>query len=155
MKFDEAECGRERRKQIGNNDYITQTITPVDIFEFNFPYSRSKHANSSSVQATCLQFPLKLAYAATAHKIQGLTVKKPSSLVLNLNDWLKPAMAYVMLSRIQCLSQLFILDSIPSKKIEAHECALEELARLDRVCINNKPEEKSDLTQHIVTEEAF
>ena len=146
VKFDEAECGRERRNQFGNDDYIKQLITPVDIFEFNFPYSRSKHVTSSSVQATCLQFPLKLAYAATAHKIQGLTVKKPSCLVLNLNDWLKPAMAYVMLSRIQCLSQLFILNSIPKDKIEAHGSALEELARLDSVCINNKQEEKAELT---------
>ena len=57
VKFDEAECGRERRKHFGNNDYITQMITPVDIFEFNFPYSRSKHANSSSVKPHACSFP--------------------------------------------------------------------------------------------------
>ena len=35
---------------------------------------------------------------------------------------------------------------IPKDKIEAHESALEELARLDSVCINNKQETKSELT---------
>ena len=113
----------ETGKLFGNDDYIKQLITPVDILEFDFNYSPSKKATSSSVQATCLQFPLKLAYAATAHKIQGLTVKKPSCLVLNLNTCLEPAMVYVMLSRVQSISQLFILNSLPTDKIEAHECA--------------------------------
>ena len=145
VKFDEVESGRERRKQFGNDDYINQLITPVDMLEFDFNYSPSKNSTSSSVQATCLQFPLKLAYAATAHKIQGLTVKKPSCLVLNLNTWLEPAMVYVMLSRVQSISQLFIINSLPEDKIAAHECAIEELARLNSVCINNKPEDKPDM----------
>ena len=109
--------------------------------EFNYSLSRSKFASRSSSTATAVQFPLRLAYAATAHKIQGHTVRKPSYLVVDLNAWLQPAMAYVMLSRIQCLDQLFILNSIPEDKIAPWPSALEELERLNKVCLNNIPEE--------------
>ena len=54
-------------------------------------------------------------------------------------------MVYVMLSRVQSISQLFIINSLPEDKIAAHECAIEELARLNSVCINNKPEDKPDM----------
>ena len=67
--------------------------------------------------ATAIQFPLKLAYAATAHKIQGHTVKKPSSIVADLETCFQDSMAYVMLSRIESLSQLYIINSIPIDKL--------------------------------------
>ena len=66
--------------------------------EVRFSLSKNKKAASST--ATAIQFPLRLAYSATAHKIQGHTVKKPSNLIVDLETWLQPAMAYVMLSRI-------------------------------------------------------
>ena len=66
---------------------------------------------------TATQFPLRLAFAATAHKVQGQTVKKPNHLVLNLKTVREAAQAYVMLSRVQELNQLFILDSVYANKI--------------------------------------
>ena len=72
-------------------------------------------------------------------------MKKPSCLVVDLNSWLQPAMAYVMISRVQCLSQLFILNSIPVDKIVPWPSALKEFERLNKVCLNNIPPEDQEL----------
>ena len=80
-------------------------------------------------------------YAATAHKVQGHTVKAPQALIVDLVTWLRPAMAYVMLSRIQTLSQLYIIGSIPEEKIMPWPSALEELERMNSIAINNLQKE--------------
>ena len=50
------------------------------------------------------------------------------------------AQAYVMLSRVQCLQQLYIIEELPENKIIADPKALVELDRLDRVSINQNPQ---------------
>ena len=134
VKFDEQESGRERRKTF-NFEEEYPGITPIELKETHFSLSKKK-TNASST-ATALQFPLKLAYAATAHKVQGHTVKAPQALIIDLVTWLRPAMAYVMLSRIQTLSQLFIVGSIPEDKIMPWPSALEELERMNSIAINH------------------
>ena len=49
-----------------------------------------------------------------------------------------------MLSRVQCLNQLFILESLPEEKMKAFPEALEEFARLQSLDIS-KPEEFNPL----------
>ena len=55
-----------------------------------------------------------------------------------------------MLSRVQCLNQLFILDSLPEAKIQAFPEALEEFARLKSLDIS-KPEDFNPLLFKIVS----
>ena len=76
-----------------------------------FEYSLSKKSQNG-VKAKVKQFPLRLAFAATVHKFQGQTVHKPMSLVVDLMSIKEPAQAYVMLSRVQELNQLFILEKL-------------------------------------------
>ena len=49
-------------------------------------------------------------------------------------------MVYVMLSRVQCLSQLYILESIPVDKIKPFPEALEELKRMEKLDISKSEE---------------
>ena len=95
--------------------------------------------NASST-ATAIQYPLRLAYAATAHKIHGHTVKKPQSLVVDLITWLQPAMAYVMLSSVQNLSQLYIIESIAAEKIRPWPSALEQVCRMRDIDLSAQSE---------------
>ena len=73
-----------------------------------------------------IQFPLRLAFSSTIHKIQGITVKSPKSLVIDIDSSLEAAQSYVMLSRVQELSQILIYGEFKDNKIRHCPKALEE-----------------------------
>ena len=133
VHFFNEDCGKERRKIFVTiqEKYPGKFVTPIELIEFQ--YSISKKGNNSNSNATSIQFPLKLAFAATAHKVQGQTVKKPNHLVIDLRSVREAAQAYVILSRVQALSQLFILVSVCADKITASYKAIEELERMNKV----------------------
>ena len=89
--------------------------------------------------ATVIQFPLRVAHGITAHKIQGQSILFPSKVAMDLQTVFEPAQAYVMLSRIQCLDQLVIVDKLVETKIKTYENAEEELRRLERMSLNRNP----------------
>merc|ERR1712240_168697 len=88
------------------NKYQGKNATPIEKVEYH--YSLSKKPSSGVQNAVAVQIPLRLSFAATSHKVQGQTVKKPNSLVTDLRTVNQPAQAYVMLSRPTSLNQLFI-----------------------------------------------
>ena len=89
--------------------------------------------------AKLIQYPLILAFAVTVHKVQGQTMERPLKCVLDLRSVFEGAQAYVMLSRIKELKQLYILEDLPENKIYPIQKALEEIRRLQKVSMNNNP----------------
>ena len=127
VKFDNEDVGKEYRKKINfDRQYPGENLTAIKKIEFDF---QLREGGTST--ATAINFPLRLAWATTCHKIQGHTVKNPEKLMLDLKCWLQPAMVYVALSRVQCLDQLYILEELPEDKIKPWQDALEEMDRLD------------------------
>ena len=138
IKFDEKCQGEQRRR----SDQCTEQKYPgcTAIERVMFQYSLSKKKSAASNTAKLVQFPLKLCFATTAHKFQGQTVVKPNKIVVDLKSVFGAAQAYVMLSRVQSLEQLFILGSLPANKIYADDKALQELDRLNSISMNKNPQ---------------
>ena len=147
VQFNDEKVGREKRKN--NSSFLQQKypgipVTPISRIEFRF--NLSKNPTSQNDLMTAVQFPLKLAFACTAHKMQGSTILKPNGLVADLKSVREAAQGYVILSRVQCLQQLFILDELPKDKFYPSEAAMLELNRLKEIACNKEENDKRTKT---------
>ncbi|XP_062591494.1 uncharacterized protein LOC134252984 [Saccostrea cucullata] len=85
------------------------------------------------------QFPLRLSWACTAHKVQGMTVEK---VVVNLDRMFSPGQAYVALTRVTSKNGLFIeTDNAEAlqKKVYADSEVKIALAEMLRVQLTKFP----------------
>ena len=94
IQFDNGNGGKNRRQEIHISDFP----------EF-------QPGKDNSTLATAINSPIKLNWGITMHTIQGTTLKNPKYIILDLDCWLRSAMIYVALSRIQTITQLFIFLS--------------------------------------------
>ena len=90
--------------------------------------------------ANLIQFPTVLCEAMTGHKTQGMTVPKPLTVNLHLDSVFTSCQAYVMLGRVQALSQLFIIDGFDPIKIHTSKSAAAECERMNERSLNNNPD---------------
>ena len=139
VEFDDPMCGRYRRQEAEFEHIISQypsnqRPTPIKLHDREYRFIR----HNSDVKATVTQFPLTLAFSATAHKLQGQTIYKPKPLVVDLRQIREGGQAYVMLSRVQEINQLYILEALPIKKIYACKESLKEMYRLENIAITYK-----------------
>ena len=102
-------------------------------------YTLRKRSGDVSTTATVIQFPIKVAFAITSHKIQGQTIPWPIKVVLHLDSIFEDAQAHVMLSRAQQISQIYILNRLDEKKIRTSRIGLAETKRLEAISLNANP----------------
>ncbi|XP_061784267.2 uncharacterized protein [Nerophis lumbriciformis] len=97
VKFDDPKIGSQRRKERSHAAVECPHSTAIDPVED----SATKRGGLRR------QFPLKLAWACTVHKVQGLTVDEA---VVCLHKIFAAGQAYVALSRVREISGLVITD---------------------------------------------
>ncbi|XP_061811977.1 uncharacterized protein, partial [Nerophis lumbriciformis] len=97
VKFDDPKIGSQRRKERSHAAVECPHSTAIDPVED----SATKRGGLRR------QFPLKLAWACTVHKVQGLTVDEA---VVCLHKIFAAGQAYVALSRVRDISGLVITD---------------------------------------------
>jgi len=136
------------------NNGKTVTVTP-DIWE---------RRDDSRRLASMTQIPLKLAWAITVHKSQGMTL---DAAVVNLSYTFAPGMGYVALSRIKSLDSLSLIGLSKSALVVSPEAiamnqtwekaaaeAAEKYADL-RVAISRVKKSKVDARQKSLIEADF
>ena len=136
IQLDDSRYGKALRLKQARKCECLGAKGAVPIARVCFEYSLGKLEKEHSAKAKCIQFPLTLAWAVTCHKCQGWTIEAPTLLVADLTSCWGPAMAYVMLGRIQNINQLY-LPSLDTTKIYASEKALTEAQKMKTQALNN------------------
>ena len=137
VEFKNENVGKENRKQ---NPKIAEKYPKGTVIEkVSFEYNLSKKSTTGSSRPTLIQFPIKIAQAITAHKIQGQTIPQPLKVALDLASIFDDAQGYVMLSRVENLEQVYILCSLNEEKLKPSIKALAELEAMNKRSINKNP----------------
>ena len=137
VRFEKESIGQQRRSKFPDIENKYRGGTVIEKVKFSFSISKSKKNVINT--ATVIQFPVKLAFASTAHKVQGATVTKPRKVIICTSDSFTAAMIYVEISRVCALSQIFFLEEFNEEKMYPNPNALAELERLDSISLNRNP----------------
>ena len=121
LKMDEDDIGIRAK----NSDSYGRmnNLVPIETIEKEFGLEPDKHRPS----VKRIQFPLKLAWACTVHKVQGQTFSKiVFSFDMDRQRCFKLGQVYVALSRVTTLQGLYLTGSFKSKEIRCDSRATEE-----------------------------
>uniref|UniRef100_A0A672HJK1 Endonuclease/exonuclease/phosphatase domain-containing protein n=1 Tax=Salarias fasciatus TaxID=181472 RepID=A0A672HJK1_SALFA len=102
---------------ISENDHVTKLGLRMDSHvsseqNDDVVYIQREEDNLKQKGVVRRQFPIKLAFACTIHKVQGMSMQ---SAVVSLKNIFEPGMAYVAVSRVTSLGGLYIVDMDESK----------------------------------------
>lgn len=80
-----------------------------------YTYNKEKHIIDQHVIGTYVQYPLKLAWAITVHKSQGMTFNK---VIVDISKAFSVGQVYVALSRCTSLTHLKLIGTLPGEAIK-------------------------------------
>ena len=134
VKFNDPNVGEETRQtyQKMSPSIRDQGGVPIFFTSLTLNISGRRPNSKHGATYTVTQIPLILGYAFTAHKLQGVTLKRGIDLYVNNTVWTRPGMVYVMLSRCEDIENVFLDDEFPLKKIRADKASLLELKKLEK-----------------------
>ena len=128
VKFNKTNVGAASRIQ--NSGMARKYPDCVVVGRVKLEYSLRKKGGIEGSKAAVIQFPIRLALAITSHKVQGNSIPRPLKVAMDIGSVFEAAQAYVMLSRVQSLDQVYIANDMDAKKLMFAEKALDELTRL-------------------------
>ncbi|XP_066921397.1 uncharacterized protein [Clytia hemisphaerica] len=138
VKLDDKTAGIKAQSK---DQYAKATETvPIEKSEVNFPFDKKNPYSSPIISRT--QFPLKLAYACTVHKVQGLTLDSVVvSFDLARQRKFNAGQMYVAMSRVKNLNGLYFTGQYRRSAFVCSDKVSEEYTRLRQ----NKVERVADI----------
>ena len=137
IQFDNEEAGRIQRA--ANKHFLNENFpNATPIFPSTLEYiPKNRKGNAHGIRVKITQFALRLSWASTCHRIQGITVPEGQNLVAHGHARLPTAMGYVMMGRVSKIENLYLSDSFNLDKVKCNEKALLEKQRLDELFSNH------------------
>ena len=121
-KFFNGKIGRVSRIDEDSISVKDENGFEISVEKYTWENKRYTLSTTGEVEEKFLgsfeQYPLKLAWAVTIHKSQGLTFEKA---ILDLSGTFAPGQLYVALSRLTSLTYLVLSSPLPEKPPEMDE----------------------------------
>ena len=138
--------GADLRDQYSYLSPKIETENAVPIFkvtlDYNIPSQSKNQSKKHAAMTKVTQFPLRLSWASTVHKVQGVTIHKGIDVVCHGDPLLQDGMAYVMFSRSESMQNVFLTDDFELDMIRCVPSALIHNQKLEKRSIVSEEKAK-------------